>query len=40
MTEFNGNSLPWVYVKSENEKKADKGKGREDWCFSHFLLPA
>ena len=37
LTEFNGISLPWVYVKSENTKKADMGKGREGWCFSHFL---
>jgi hypothetical protein len=29
--------LPWVYVRSEKHKKADMGKGREGWCFSHYL---
>jgi hypothetical protein len=30
-------SMPWVYVRSEKHRKADMGKGREGWCFSHYL---
>jgi hypothetical protein len=29
--------MPWVYVRSEKQKKADMGKGQEGWCFSHYL---
>jgi hypothetical protein len=29
--------MPWVYVRSEKQKKADMGKGKEGWCFSHYL---
>jgi hypothetical protein len=29
--------MPWVYVRSEKQKKPDMGKGREGWCFSHYL---
>lgn len=39
MTDFNGVVLPWVFVQSEKVKKADMGKGREGWCFAHFLEP-
>jgi hypothetical protein len=30
-------SMPWVYVRSEKQKKAEMGKGKEGWCFSHYL---
>jgi hypothetical protein len=30
-------SMPWVYVRSEKQKQADMGKGKEGWCFSHYL---
>jgi hypothetical protein len=30
-------SMPWVYVRSEKQKKPDMGKGQEGWCFSHYL---
>ena len=29
--------MPWVYVRSEKQKKRDMGKGQEGWCFSHYL---
>jgi hypothetical protein len=29
--------MPWVYVRSESQKKRDMGKGQEGWCFSHYL---
>jgi hypothetical protein len=29
--------MPWVYVRSEKQQKADMGKGQEGWCFSHYL---
>jgi hypothetical protein len=29
--------MPWVYVRSEQQKKPDLGKGQEGWCFSHYL---
>jgi hypothetical protein len=32
-------NMPWVYVQSEKQKKPDWGKGREGWCFSHYLEP-
>jgi hypothetical protein len=32
--------MPWVYVRSEKHRKADMGKGREGWCFSHYLQMA
>jgi hypothetical protein len=32
--------MPWVYVRSEKQKKADMGKGQEGWCFSHYLQMA
>jgi hypothetical protein len=32
--------MPWVYVRSEKQKKPDRGKGQEGWCFSHYLEPA
>jgi hypothetical protein len=35
--EFNGVTAPWVYVRSERKKKKWMGKGREGWCFAHFL---
>ncbi|MDR1094850.1 MAG: hypothetical protein LBL31_00495, partial [Spirochaetaceae bacterium] len=28
-------SMPWVYVRSEKQKRPDMGKGQEGWCFSH-----
>ncbi|MDR0640043.1 MAG: hypothetical protein LBG27_14305 [Spirochaetaceae bacterium] len=31
--------MPWVYVRSEKQRKADRGKGQEGWCFSHYLEP-
>jgi hypothetical protein len=33
-------NMPWVYVRSENQKKPDMGKGKEGWCFSHYLRMA
>jgi hypothetical protein len=33
-------NMPWVYVRSEKQKKADMGKGQEGWCFSHYLQKA
>jgi hypothetical protein len=35
LTDFNNVLSPWVYVRSEKQKK--KGKGTEGWCFSHYL---
>ncbi|MDR0374999.1 MAG: SH3 domain-containing protein [Treponema sp.] len=32
--------MPWVYVRSEKQKKANMGKGQEGWCFSHYLQMA
>jgi hypothetical protein len=29
--------MPWVYVRSENQRQADMGKGQEGWCFAHYL---
>jgi hypothetical protein len=37
LVEENNVRMPWVYVRSEKQKKADMGKGREGWCFSHYL---
>jgi hypothetical protein len=37
LVEDNKLRMPWVYVRSENHKKADMGKGQEGWCFSHHL---
>ncbi|MDR2553652.1 MAG: hypothetical protein LBD31_10885 [Treponema sp.] len=37
LAEDNQARMPWVYVRSENQKKADMGKGQEGWCFSHHL---
>jgi hypothetical protein len=39
LVEDNKVCMPWVYVRSENKKKADMGKGQEGWCFSHYLAP-
>jgi hypothetical protein len=35
-----GSKMPWVYVRSENEKKPDMGRGQEGWCFSEYLQTA
>jgi hypothetical protein len=40
LTEEQNVCMPWVYVRSENQKKADMGKGQEGWCFSHYLQMA
>jgi hypothetical protein len=32
--------MPWVYVRSEKQKKSGMGKGQEGWCFSHYLQMA
>jgi hypothetical protein len=40
LVEDNKLRMPWVYVRSENQKKADMGKGQEGWCFSHHLQAA
>jgi hypothetical protein len=37
LAENNNVSMPWVYVRSEKQKKMDMGKGQEGWCFSHYL---
>jgi hypothetical protein len=37
LVEDNKVCMPWVYVRSEHQKKADMGRGREGWCFSHYL---
>jgi hypothetical protein len=37
LLEDNNVCMPWVYVRSEKQKKADMGKGQEGWCFSHYL---
>jgi hypothetical protein len=37
LVEDNNVCMPWVYVRSEKQKKANMGKGREGWCFSHYL---
>jgi hypothetical protein len=37
LEEDNNVRMPWVYVRSEKQKKAEMGKGREGWCFSHYL---
>jgi hypothetical protein len=37
LVEDQNGSMPWVYVRSEKQKKEDMGKGREGWCFSHYL---
>ncbi|MDR0451487.1 MAG: SH3 domain-containing protein [Treponema sp.] len=29
--------MPWVYVRSEKQKKSNMGKGKEGWCFAHYL---
>jgi hypothetical protein len=37
LVEDNRVCMPWVYVRSEKQKKAGMGKGQEGWCFSHYL---
>jgi hypothetical protein len=37
LVEENNVCMPWVYVRSEKQKKADMGRGQEGWCFSHYL---
>jgi hypothetical protein len=37
LEEDNNVRMPWVYVRSEKQKKKEMGKGREGWCFSHYL---
>ncbi|MDR1126564.1 MAG: SH3 domain-containing protein [Treponema sp.] len=37
LEEDNNVRMPWVYVRSEKHKKAEMGKGKEGWCFSHYL---
>jgi hypothetical protein len=40
LVEDNKVCMPWVYVRSEKQKKAEMGKGKEGWCFSHYLQTA
>ncbi|MDR0583069.1 MAG: hypothetical protein LBG57_01785 [Treponema sp.] len=40
LAEDNKVRMPWVYVRSEKQKKRDMGKGQEGWCFSHYLQAA
>jgi hypothetical protein len=40
LVEDNKVSMPWVYVRSEKQKRMDMGKGQEGWCFSHYLQMA
>jgi hypothetical protein len=40
LTEEQNVCMPWVYVRSENQKKEDMGKGKEGWCFAHYLQMA
>ncbi|MDR0628465.1 MAG: SH3 domain-containing protein [Treponema sp.] len=37
LVEGNNKYMPWVYVRSEKQKKPDMGRGQEGWCFSHYL---
>jgi hypothetical protein len=37
LVEDNKARMPWVYVRSESQKKPDMGEGQEGWCFSHHL---
>ena len=37
LVEDNKVCMPWVYVRSEKQKKADMGRGQEGWCFSQYL---
>jgi hypothetical protein len=37
LTEDQNVCMPWVYVRSEKQKKEDMGKGKEGWCFAHYL---
>jgi hypothetical protein len=37
LEEDNNVRMPWVYVRSEKQKKKEMGKGQEGWCFSHYL---
>jgi hypothetical protein len=39
LVENNNVYMPWAYVRSEKQKKAEMGKGQEGWCFSHYLQP-
>ncbi|MDR0707187.1 MAG: hypothetical protein LBF60_04840 [Treponema sp.] len=40
LVEDQNTRMPWVYVRSEKQKKADMGKGKEGWLFSHYLQMA
>lgn len=40
MEDDNNVRMPWVYVRSEKNKKPEMGKGQEGWCLSHYLETA